>query len=213
MSSLEHLGRARGRPIASVVDPRLEARVELLRHVGVLAERLHLRPERLLLLGDGGVVLLQLARRRHAGRRRCPRCGSATSGSARSRREPGPRRARPRAACAGRPASGRACAGLSSSTERRSSSRLLAIGASPSPEAAHRPGRAVEQPVAHVGGRADLAVGEAVDVVDAPAVVVAVDVERPRGRRRTSATMASIRLAASGSMRDLALGLGRGRPS
>ena len=46
-------------------------------------------------------------------------------------------------------------------------------------ETAHGAGRPVEQPVAHVGRRADLAVGEAVDVVDTSAVVVAVDVDRP----------------------------------
>ena len=168
-----------------VVDLRLEAGVELLGHVRVLAERLHLRPERLLLLGDRRVVLLQLG----AAFAQAPTMPSMwlcdfwyLAKYARTRSPKGTTPRSLRGTALGQIVLRRVqLLDRAAQLEEALGDRCVTLA-----ETAHRAGRPVEQPVAHVRRRADLAVGEAVDIVDTSAVVVAVDVDRPGGRRRTS---------------------------
>ena len=161
-----------------MVDLRLETGVELLGHVRVLAEGLHLRPQRLLLLGDRRVVLLQL--------------GAAFPQGADDALDVALRllvlgEVRPDAVAERNDAEQLAGSALGQIVLRRVQlldrapqlEEALGDRCVTLAETAHRAGRPVEQPVAHVGRRADLAVGEAVDVVDTSAVVVAVDVDRP----------------------------------
>ena len=176
MSSWRTLARS-GSPMARWLICASRPEFELLGHVRVLPERLHLRPERLLLLADRGVVPLEL-------RATLAKGADDALDVALRFLVLGEVGAHP-------VAEGNDSEELSGTAlgqivlcrvqllDRAAKiEQALGDGCIALTETPHRPGRAVEQAVAHVGGRSDLAVGEAVDVVDAPAVVVAMDVDR-----------------------------------
>ena len=191
-----------------VVDLRLEAGVELLGHVRVLAECLHLRPERLLFLGDRRVVLLQLGPAFPQGADDALDVALRLLVLGEVRTDP---------VTEGDDAEELAGTALGQIMLRRVQlldrapqleeafgDRCVTLA-----ETAHGAGRPVEQPVAHIGRRADLAVGEVVDIVDTSAVVVAVNVDRPEAsdERRDHGvdTLGGLRVDG-----HLALGLCRG---